>query len=343
VQVRKLPIVDNAVYVDGKRAVTPDNLDSTYEAMRDRHGMAWIGLYRPEEEEINSVAAEFGLHRLAVEDAIAAHQRPKLEQYGDQLFVVFRPARYIDETEKVEFGELHVFLGPDFVVTIRHAESPELSAVRSRLEADPDLLTLGTEAVMYAILDQVVDEYEPVVEGLQNDIDEIEDQLFSGDPSVSRRIYTLSREVAEFQRATEPLVSMIDALKRGNNEYELDVELKRSLRDVLDHCVRITERVEGFKATLQNALQTHATLVAQQQNEEMRAMTQVSLDQTEQTKKISSWGAILFAPSLIAAIYGMNFEDMPELKWHLGYPMAILGMVVLSSVLYLVFKRQKWL
>nr|WP_296780947.1 magnesium and cobalt transport protein CorA [Rhodococcus sp. (in: high G+C Gram-positive bacteria)] len=338
-----MPIVDNAVYVDGKRTADPKNLDSTYEIMRERHGMAWIGLYRPEIDEINSVASEFGLHRLAVEDAIAAHQRPKLERYGDQLFVVLRPALYIDETEKVEFGELHVFLGTDFVITIRHAESPELDAVRKRLEATPDLLALGTEAVLYAILDQVVDEYLPVVDGLQNDIDEIEDQLFSRDPAVSRRIYTLSREVTEFQRATGPLVSMIESLKHGSDKYEVDVELQNYLRDVLDHCVRIAERVESFRVNLQNALQTNATLVAQQQNEEMQAMTQVSLDQSEQTKKISSWGAILFAPSLVAAIYGMNFEDMPELKWHLGYPLALLLMVLCSTGLYLVFKRQKWL
>ena len=338
-----MPIVDNAVYVDGKRTLTPDSLDSTYEAMRERHGMAWIGLYRPGIEEINSVAAEFGLHRLVVEDAIAAHQRPKLERYGDQLFVVLRPARYIDETEKVEFGELHVFLGPDFVITIRHAEAPELAIVRTRLEHSPDLLELGTEAVLYALLDQVVDEYEPVVEGLQNDIDEIEDQLFSRDPEVSRRIYTLSREVTEFQRATGPLVSMIESLKLGEDKYDVDIELQRDLHDVLDHCVHIAERVEAFRVNLQNALSVNATLIAQQQNDEMRAMTQVSLDQNEQVKKISSWGAILFAPSLVAAIYGMNFEDMPELKWHLGYPAAIVAMAICSSILYIVFKRQKWL
>lgn len=338
-----MPIVDNAVYVDGQRTGNPDSLANTYEVMRERHGMAWIGLYRPGADEINAVAEEFGLHRLVVEDAIAAHQRPKLERYDDQLFVVLRPARYIDETEKVEFGELHVFLGPDFVITIRHAEAPELAAVRKRLEGSPELLKLGTQAVLYAILDQIVDEYQPVVEGLQNDIDEIEDQLFSRDPAVSRRIYTLSREVTEFQRATGPLVSMIESLKRGEDKYDVDIELQRNLRDVLDHCVRIAERVESFRVNLQNALSVNATLVAQQQNEEMRAMTQVSLDQNEQVKKISSWGAILFAPSLIAAIYGMNFEDMPELRWHMGYPLAILAMAICSSILYIVFKRQKWL
>ncbi|MET4046338.1 transporter [Rhodococcus sp. 1163] len=338
-----MPIVDNAVYVDGKRTVNPGSLDITYEVMRERKGMAWIGMYRPGVDEIDSVADEFSLHRLAVEDAIAAHQRPKLERYDDQLFVVLRPARYIDETEKVEFGELHIFLGPDFVITIRHAESPDLKVVRERLEKAPALLRQGTEAVLYAILDQVVDEYEPVVEGLQIDIDQIEDQLFSRDESVSRRIYTLSREVTEFQRATGPLVTMIEHLAKGSDKYHVDIELQRNLRDVLDHCVRIAERVETFRSNLQNALSVNSTMVAQQQNDEIRAMTQVSLEQNEQVKKISSWGAILFAPSLIAAIYGMNFEVMPELSVHIGYPLALLAMVLCSSALYVTFKRQKWL
>ncbi|MGB3772773.1 MAG: magnesium/cobalt transporter CorA [Rhodococcus sp. (in: high G+C Gram-positive bacteria)] len=338
-----MPIVDNAVYVHGTRADEPKSLDRTYELMRACGGMAWIGMYRPDHAEIESVATEFSLHHLAVEDTVAAHQRPKLERYGDQLFVVLHPARYVDETEKVEFGELHVFCGPDFVVTIRHAESPNLQIVRKRLEDAPALLDQGAEAVLYAVLDQVVDEYLPVVAGLENDIDEIDDQLFTGDPGVSRRIYELSREVIEFQRATHPLVSMIEALGRGSEKYNVDIELQRNLRDVLDHAIRITERVDTFRANLQNALSVHTTLVGQRQNDEMRAMTQVSLEQNEQVKRISSWGAIFFAPTLIAGIYGMNFEDMPELKWGLGYPAALAAMVFVSGALYVVFRRQKWL
>jgi hypothetical protein len=188
-------VVDNAIYVDGVRTANPATLDETYERMRERHGMAWIGLYRPTPEEIRSVGTEFGLHHLVVDDAIAAHQRPKLERYGDILFTVLRPARYIDQREQVEFGELHVVTGDGFVVTIRYAESPDLASVRRRLESQPDLLRLGPEAVLYSIMDQVVDEYAPVVAGLENDIDEIEDQLFNNDPAVSRRIYTLTREV----------------------------------------------------------------------------------------------------------------------------------------------------
>jgi magnesium transporter len=338
-----MALVDNAVYVDGHRSADPRSLDETYELMRARQGMAWIGLYRPDDQEIRSVAREFDLHPLAVEDAIAAHQRAKLERYGTTLFTVLRPARYLDEQERVEFGELHVFTGEGFVVTIRHAEAPDLGRVRDRLEQAPELLRLGPEAVLYVILDQVVDEYAPVVAGLENDIDEIEDQLFKGDPAVSRRIYELSGEVIEFQRATRPLLGMLSSLEGGFDKYGVDVELQRNLRDVHDHAISIVERADSFRALLQNALNVHTTLVGQQQNDEMRSLTEASLAQNEEVKRISSWAAILFAPTLVGTIYGMNFRDMPELHWQLGYPLALALMVVTSITLYLVFKRRGWL
>ena len=336
-------MVDNAIYVGGRRTDNPTDLDETFGLMRERQGMAWIGLYRPTPEEIRSVATEFAVHPLAVEDAISAHQRPKLEHYADLLFAVLRPARYVDEQEKVEFGELHVFLGADFVVTIRHAESPDLTRVRRRLEHNPDLLCLGPAAVLYAILDQVVDEYAPVANGLENDVDEIEDQLFSGDPTVSRRIYELTREVVAFQRATKPLDAMLTALKGELEQRGVDLELQRLLRDVQDHVLRIVDRADAFRTLLQNALTVHTALVGQRQNEEMRSLTQTSLDQNEQVKRISGWAAILFAPTLVGTIYGMNFVDMPELRWSYGYPLALLAMLVMGTVLYLVFKRKHWL
>ncbi|MBW9205754.1 magnesium and cobalt transport protein CorA [Mumia sp. zg.B17] len=336
-------IVDNAVYVGGARKVEPPTLEDTYELLRDEHGMGWIGLYRPSREEIDSVAAEFSLHELAVEDTIRAHQRPKLERYGDVLFTVLRPARYLDAEERVEFGEVHVFTGADFVVTVRHAEAPNLGHVRSRLEAAPDLLSLGPEAVLYAIFDEVVDEYGPVVDGLENDIDEIEYQVFAGDPAVSRRIYELSREVIEFQRATRPLIGMLDALRSGFEKYEVDEELRRNLRDVEDHVIRVVERVEGFRLLLQNILAVNSTLVGQRQNEEMQRLTEASLLQNEEVKRISSWAAILFAPTLVGTIYGMNFEHMPELGWLFGYPFAIALMALVCATLYVVFKRRGWL
>jgi magnesium transporter len=189
-------LVDAGIYRGGCRKSSPETLAETFRAAHESpDGMTWIGLYRPTEGELGSLAAEFELHELAVEDAIQAHQRPKLERYGDTLFVVLRAARYLDDVEEVEFGELHLFIGTDFVITLRHSESPDLSVVRRRLENDPEMLARGPEAVLYAILDAVVDGYSPVVNGLENDIDEIETEVFRGDPAVSRRIYELSREV----------------------------------------------------------------------------------------------------------------------------------------------------
>jgi magnesium transporter len=339
-----MAIIDNAIYVNGHRTESPPTLEETYELLRDRDGMAWIGLYRPSPEELRSVADEFGLHPLAVEDALKGHQRAKLERYGDTLFVVIRPARYLDEAESVEFGEVHVFVGPGFVVTVRHAENPDLRVVRQRMEADPELLGMGPEAVLYTILDDVVDGYEPVLAGLENDIDEIEDQLFGdGDPAVSRRIYELLREVISFQRAFGPLPDMLERLLRGSEKYHVDIELQRSLRDVLDHVLRAVDKADSFRSLLENALTVHSTLETQKQNEETRRLTETGLAQNEEIKKISSWAAILFAPTLIGTIYGMNFDFMPELHWPLGYPLAVVGMVAMGAILYAVFKSKKWL
>lgn len=338
-----MTVVDNAVYVAGARYAEPPSLEVTYELLREKRGMGWIGLYRPDADEVRSVAAEFEIHDLAVEDTISAHQRPKCERYDDVLFTVLRPARYIESEERVEFGELHVFTGPDFIVTVRHAESPDLARVRRRMECDPDLLSLGPEAVLYAILDEVVDEYEPVVDGLENDIDEIEDQVFDGDPAVSRRIYELTREVIEFQRATRPLLKVLSSLSEGFVKYSVDEELQRYLRDVQDHTIRVVERADSFRALLQNILTTNATLVAQRQNEETQRLTETSLQQNEEVKKISSWAAILFAPTLVGTVYGMNFSTMPELEWQFGYPMALGLMLLMGAVLYWAFKRRGWL
>ncbi|MCC9176737.1 magnesium/cobalt transporter CorA [Arthrobacter sp. zg-Y750] len=331
-----MTLIDNAVYVDGKRVHDPDNLDETFELTRTSDGMAWIGLYRPDEVELLAVAEEFGLNLLIVEDALAGHQRSKLEQYNDQLFVVLRPARYLDDVERVEFGELHLFVGPNFVVTVRHAESPDLARVRKRVEQEPDLLALGPQAVLYAVLDQVVDEYAPVAAGLENDIDEIEDQLFSGDAEVSRRIYELSREVIQFQRAISPLQTVVSELRHAADQYGVPPELRDNLGDVLDHVLRLIDRANAYRAILENALTLSSTLASNR-------LAETSIEQNEQVKRISSWAAILFAPTLVGTVYGMNFDNMPELSWQFGYPLALLGMLVTGIVLYLTFKRNKWL
>ena len=242
-------IVDSAIYVDGRRAVEPTSLQETYVVCRERHGLAWIGLYEPTEEEFSSMAQEFGLHPLAVEDAIKAHQRPKIERYDGTLFVVLRSARYIDETETVDFGEIHVFVGEDFVVTVRHGKASTLDRVRRRLESMPELLRRGPEAILYAVMDRVVDDYAPVVESLERDIDEIEVEVFSGNPGASRRIYELSREAIHFRRATAPLVEVLSNLIE-DNAYQVDPEVRRYLRDVRDHALRLTDKVVALRELL---------------------------------------------------------------------------------------------
>jgi len=335
-------IVDSAIYVDGRRAAEPVSLEETYESCRQQHGLAWIGLYEPTEEEFSSVAEEFELHPLAVEDAIKAHQRPKIERYAETLFTVLKPARYVDESETVEFGEIHAFVGRDFVVTVRHGEASTLDRVRRRLESMPELLRRGPEAILYAIMDRVVDDYEPVVAGLEHDIDEIETEVFGGNAEVSRRIYELSREVIQFQRATAPLVGILSNLME-ENAYRVDPEVRRYLRDVQDHALRVTEQIVGFREILQNIVSVNLTLVSLQQNEEVKALTEASIEQNEEVKRISAWAAILFAPTLVGTIYGMNFNHMPELHWVLGYPFALLLMPLVSGTLYVVFKRRGWL
>jgi magnesium transporter len=337
-------VVDAAIYREGKRIESPRSVAETAVTLRKEAGsMAWIGLYRPDESQLLSLADEFGLHAVAVEDAIVAHQRPKLERYDQTLFVVLRAATYLDDVEEVEFGEIHVFIGPTFVVTVRHSRTPDLAAVRRRMEADPELLSVGPEAVLYAIVDSVVDGYAPVVAGLQKDIDEIETEVFRGDPAVSRRIYELSREVIEFQRSTRPLLAMLEGLTVGFEKYGTNEELRRYLRDVADHATIVVERADGFRQMLSDILTVNATLVNQAQNEEIKALTVSSFEQNEQVKRISAWAAILFAPTLIGTVYGMNFRNMPELSWIFGYPFALGLMLAVSVTLYLIFRRRGWI
>ncbi len=344
-----MSVVDSAIYVDGRRELAPPSLDQAFAALRscpdDRRSFAWIGMLHPSADEIQVVANEFSLHNLAVEDTVNAHQRPKLERYGDTLFVVLRPARYVDPVEVVELGEVHLFLGPDFVITVRHAREPNLAQVRRRLESDPELLAHGPFAVLYAVLDRVVDDYGPVLAGLQDDIDQIEVQVFDGDSGASRRIYQLTREVIEFQRAVAPLQELFEQLRGqlGKAGGDTDLELRRLLRDVADHATRVLERTEAFSQLLTNILSVNAALVAQRQNDEITRLTEANYEQNEQVKRISSWAAILFAPTLIASIYGMNFDYMPELGWQLGYPLAIVLMLLLGLGLYTIFKRKGWL
>jgi magnesium transporter len=325
-------IVDSAIYVDGRRSA-PYPIEEIYEASREKGGYAWVVLYEPTEEEFNSVAGEFKLHELALKEAIKPHQRPKIERYGDSLFVVLKAARYLEEPETVEFGEIHAFVGPDFIITVRHGEASKLGEVRQRPESQPELLRRGPFAVLYTIMAHVVDDYGPVLEGLENDIDEIEVQVFEGDsgssPGVSRRIYELSREVIQFHQATQPLAGALLGSLTQDGAHDVDPEVRAYLRDLRDRALRVTEQVEGFRELLSNILTVNFTTVGIQQN--------------DQTKKISAWAAIVIVPTLIAAIYGMNFEYMPELHWRFGYLFAIFLMILTALLLYLRFKRSGWL
>lgn len=325
-------IVDCAIYREGERVAEPKALADVADTCRDGGGIAWIGLYRPSREEFAEVTREFDLHELAIEDAVKAHQRSKLERYGDILFCVLRPARYIDDVEAVEFGEVHVFAGPHFIITVRHSEAPDLRSVRNDLEARPDLLRRGSIAILHAIMDRVVDDYLPVLAGVENDIDEIEDEVFDGGAEASRRIYELTREVIHFQRATKPLILIIERLMAD----AVDEEERRYLRDVQDHVLRLEEQSDGFRQLLQNILNVNLTL-------ETKALGEVSNQQNEEVKKISAWAAILFAPSVVGTVYGMNFDHMPELHWRYGYVFALALMGGISVALYLVFKRRRWI
>jgi magnesium transporter len=323
-------IVECAVYEDGVRRAGEVPIEHACEAGQQDGAFVWVGLFEPTFDEFEAMRREFALHPLAVEDALGAHERPKLERYDDMTFVVLKTASYVDETEEVRFGQVMVFVGDSFVITVRHGENNDLREVRERVERDPDALRRGTTAALHAILDSVVDAYEPVVAGLQNDVDEVEQQLF-GDAAgpVTLRIYKLGRQVLGFSRAVGPLVAPAEQLARAGVLGARDDEMRSYFRDVYDHVVRINQHVESQHELLANMLQANLTQVSVRQNEDMR--------------KISAWVAILAVPTMIAGIYGMNFEHMPELRWELGYPAVLTVIAVACSVLYVRFKRAGWL
>lgn len=344
-----MSIVDNAIYRNGQRIETPSNLQETYRLLRQldeecgttddgqkESVLAWIGLYRPSAAEVKSLAEHFKLHELAVEDTIQAHQRPKIERYGDTLFTVLRPAVYNDHDETVDIGEIHIFTGPNFVITIRHSESMGVTRVRERVEGQAELIKLGGDGVLYALFDQIVDDYFPVLDGLENDIDEIEDALFAGEHHVSQRIYELAREVNDFHRGVSPLNTVMNQYFAGFQKYGTNVELQHRLRDVLDHVIVVNNKLESMRSSLADAMTLDSTLTTARQNE-------AAMEQNEQMKRISSWAAILFAPSIVGSVYGMNFAHMPELEWQYGYPMALGLMLGVGVVLYVIFKAKKWL
>ncbi|MCU1405073.1 MAG: transporter [Glaciihabitans sp.] len=331
-----MSVLVNSVYRDGQLEQASRTLAETYERVRNAPAgadtMACVVLLTPTAEELHSLAEEYDLHPLAIEDALRGHQRAKLERYDSTLFLVLRTAHYRDAEEIVEFGEVHCFVGSNFFVAAVHVDidsTPMVSAISRTLVKTPELLRMGPQGLLYALLDSIVDGYTPVVDGLEQDIDQIEHQLFAGEAGTSRRIYELFNEVVAFQQSTKPLVEIIDSLVRGAEKYNLELELLRRFRDVKDHVIRVVNRSDAFRAALQNALTLDATIVGRKQNDD--------------TKKISAWAAILVAPTLIAAIYGMNFAYMPELQWRYGYPLAVVAMILAAALLWVMFKVKRWL
>jgi magnesium transporter len=315
-------IIDRATYQDGKR-------QADGAAPHAPGSFVWIGVYEPTAEEFDSLTREFELPPLAVEDAIEAHERPKLDVYGDMLFIVLKTARYVDPDEVVKLGELLVFLGPDYIITVRHGEGGSPAAARRALEADPERMRSGPSAALHAILDSVVDDYAPTIDGLQNDIDEVEEELFSNRRvNLAERIYRLQREVLEFRRGVTPLIDPVDRLARGQY-MAIHPGTRDYFSDVRDHLVRARDQLDGLRDLLAGSLQANLAQVGVRQNEDMR--------------RISAWVAIIAVPTAVAGIYGMNFRHMPELKWELGYPAALLLMAAICAFLYVRLKRAGWL
>ena len=322
-------IVDAALYENGARRPGEFVLDGARSACLADDTFCWIGLFEPEEDEFEAVRKEFDLHELAVEDAVEAHQRPKLELYDDTLFVVLKPARYLDSEEAVEFGEILLFIDDDFVVAVRHGEASQLIQTRRSLERQPAELRMGPGAVLLAVVERVVDDYQTVLAGLELDIQQVEKQVFSDtEDAPTERIYKLKREVLEFAEATIPLLEPLDRLAKGRFEA-INRELREYFRDTHDQLSRVVGQVQTFRDLLTSILEANLTQVSVRQNEDMR--------------KISAWVAIAAVPTLLAGVWGMNFTFMPELDWRFGYPIAVAIMLGIAGYLYLQFKRSGWL
>lgn len=337
-----MPVIDTAVYVAGTRVAQGAAPAEAIAAARAQGGIVWIGLRTPEPAELEALVAPLALHPLAVRDALRGHQRSKLEQFGDMVFLVLQPARYIDETERLECSEVDLFVGPDYVVTVQSDDLIDSARARHELEQHPEILHKGTYGIVWALLSAVLGGYTPVVDGVENDIDEIDEEIFSDTPTVSRRIFSLQREAIDLQHATDPLPEMLDRLQEIVRTSSHTASAP-AFHDLDDQARHVIDKVHGLRQTLDNALTVHASLVEQQSNAEMRRMTEFGLQQNEQVKKISSWAAILFAPTLVGTVYGMNFDNMPELHWPFGYYIALGLMLATSLTLYLVFKRKDWL
>jgi magnesium transporter len=325
-------IVDNALYRQGERVdlgLDTHDLAGVRAKAVEPHDFVWVGLHDPTPSELEEVADLYHLHELAVEDAISAHQRPKVERYDDSLFIVLKTLWYVDEQDAVETGEINIFLGHDFLITVRHGSGGGLSEARHRLEGMKKVLAHGPSAVVYVVCDEVVDRYEEVAGEVQEDVDEVEQSVFSDQrTNDSARIYILKRELAEMRRAVLPLREPMNKFAAGA-VHGIHSDAGPYFRDVADHLTRVSETIDTLDSLLSTAFEAHTAQISIQQNDDMR--------------RISAAVGLIAAPTLIGSIYGMNFDHMPELHWLYGYPMA-LGLMVLSSlIVYLISKRAGWL
>jgi magnesium transporter len=327
-------VVDCAVYVDGRRIEPSDPHGALAEAT-ERGGFVWLGLYEPSEAELGTIAARYGLHPLAVEDAVYAHQRPKLDHYDDGIFMVLKTATYVEHdeltatSEVVDTGEIMVFLGADYVITVRHGTHGALTELRRSLEQQRDLLCLGPSAVLYAVADHVVDDFVEVAARVEDDVDELEESVFSDRRTDDiGRLYQLKRELMSLRKAVSPLE--VPLAKLANRQVDVVPEAMRSyFRDVEDHAIRVRDQVTGLDELLTSILQASLARTSQSDNEDMR--------------KISAYAGIIAVPTAIAGIYGMNFEHMPELTWRYGYPLVLVLIATICVLLYRAFKRNGWL
>ena len=324
-------IIDCAVYSHGERLDGRGRRDDVEVALRDARaagGFVWLGLYEPSHQELQAYAEALDLHELAVEDAVSARQRPKIERYGNVYFVVLRTLQYAAD-DAVETGEVAMFVGPDYLVTVRHGNGEGLESLRHGAEAQADVLGHGTVAGLHAVMDGIVDRYGDVIAELEIDVNEVEKSVFAEERTRdSERIYRLKRELLETRNAVQPLREPLRALLRDNGGH-LAAEVVPFFRDIADHVVRVSEQVDSLDHMLDNALSAH--------------LAQISIQQNEDVRKISAWAALLVAPTLVASIYGMNFDVMPELEWTYGYGFALGLMAVTVALLYRAFKRSGWL
>ncbi len=322
-------IINCAAYHEGRRIANIE-LKDINSVLHQSGQFVWIGLHEPSEESLMLVQKQFGLHDLAIEDAHNAHQRPKIESYGDTLFIVLRTARMNHTEHHIDFGETHFFVGTNFIVTVRHGSSISYAEVRKRCESTPHLLSKGQGFALYAVMDSIVDQYFPVVDALEIELNAVEEKIFNEKPSreTTEQIYQLKRELLEVKRAVSPLIDICNRLMRFDIKL-ISEETQNYFRDIYDHAVRINEMVDNARELLNTALDANFSLI--------------SISHGEVSKKFAGWAAIIAVPTMVAGFYGMNFKAMPELEWEYGYPFAITLIFSLCIFMYYLFKRSGWL